>query len=714
MPGSIATGSSGSAPSVVQFGLFEADLVAHELRKSGVRVRLQEQPFHVLTLLLQRPGEVVAREQLREAVWPAGTFIEFDRGLNTAVKKIRSALGDSADNPRFIETLPRKGYRFIAPVFSVDPSTRPAGKSETRWLWYAIAVCLSLLLVGAGAWLGSNHASPEAYPTAVPLTTYPGVESQPSFSPDGNQVAFIWDGEQRDSFHIYVKQIGVEKPVRLTYGRAADSQPAWSPDGRYIAWVRDLQNGKLTLFLMPSIGGPERKLREIRAQWAVRRHWTLAWSTDGKWLAFPERDSDIPADETTAIAALAVETSEQRRLTYPKPGEVDAPGAFSPDGRTLAFRRGTNSTAELFILPLSQDLKPQGVPRQITRQQQFATGFAWTPDGRDIVYYTERASRGEMWRVPAFSSRTPRRVAFAGDQVGSLAISARGHRLAYERLRLDTNIWRMDLRNAGGKSGKPIQLISSTWNDGVPQYSPDGNRIAFVSDRSGYNEIWISRDDGSEPFPLTSLRRRNKLGPPRWSRDGKQIYCDSSTDGNFQVFVVDLDGGKPRFLTNERFDSALPAPSHDGRWLYFASSRSGRFEIWKMPVEGGEPLQVTRNWGWVGFESPDGNYLYYANSVDVTDLWRLRLTDGLEEKVATGVVGRSLCMGGEGIYFARPPQTGGNRIERLSLASGKTTLIATTPQPISWFLGVSPDERYLLFTGTDQRGSDLMLAENFR
>src|SRR5438132_12976614 len=111
---------------LLRFGTFEVDVYAGELRKQGVRIKLQEQPFRVLTLLLQRPGEVVTREELRSSTWTADTFVDFDNSLNTSINKLREALGDSADSPRFIETLPRRGYRFIAPVTGEDGKTRRA------------------------------------------------------------------------------------------------------------------------------------------------------------------------------------------------------------------------------------------------------------------------------------------------------------------------------------------------------------------------------------------------------------------------------------------------------------------------------------------------------------------------------------------------------------------------------------------------------------
>ena len=184
----------------VRFGLFELDLAAGELRKQGRKIKLQDQPFQVLELLVNRPGAVVTREEMQKALWPADTFVEFDQGLNTAIKKIRLALGDSADNPRFIETIPRKGYRFIAPV---EPGPReasagpqnvapPEPRRSRRLIWIAAAITIAI----AGALVTFGLRTPLAEPaeSAVPITKDRGIAHHPSFSPDGSQVAFSWNG----------------------------------------------------------------------------------------------------------------------------------------------------------------------------------------------------------------------------------------------------------------------------------------------------------------------------------------------------------------------------------------------------------------------------------------------------------------------------------------------------------------------------------------
>jgi DNA-binding winged helix-turn-helix (wHTH) protein len=222
---------SASGRRVVQFGVFELDLHAGELRKSGVRLSLPAQSFQVLALLLERPGDLVTREELRQRLWPSGTFVDFEHGLNAVVNRLRETLGDSADRPRIIETVPRRGYRFVgtvqrpspaAPV-AVEPSPEPAGGTtpsvgSVRHPKVATAVAAVLALaVGFGAWLywrapGASMLPPKV----VRLTTLAGIEDLPAFSPDGQQVAFRWDGENHDNADIYVTLVGSQAVRRLT------------------------------------------------------------------------------------------------------------------------------------------------------------------------------------------------------------------------------------------------------------------------------------------------------------------------------------------------------------------------------------------------------------------------------------------------------------------------------------------------------------------
>ena len=709
--------ASDTAPKVVQFGMFEADLSAREVRKSGRKIKLQDQPFQVLALLLEHAGQVVDREQLREAVWPDGTFVEFDSSLNTAIKKIRQALGDSAENPRFVETLPRKGYRFIAPVSCAAPvvpaSVPPGAFRRTRWIGVIIASGLGAVAI---AWfLANRHSQPEAVVAPVPFTTYPGMETQPSFSPDGERVAFAWNGGKGLNFHIYVKQIGTEKPLQLTNSPALDSRPAWSPDGRLVAFIREFPDGRAGIFVVPGIGGPEKIVAESRRAMTMRRSFSPAWTPDNQWLAFPDQDSDNPADQTSSVYALRLGTGERRRLTQAPAGALDLTGAFSRDGRSLVFYRLQPAAAEVYVLRLSRDFQPEGQAEALTSTGTFTTSPAWTPDGREIVYVSLGVrSAGTVWRVPVRPPGKPTRLRELGDDIRTLAVSGQGNRLVFERALVDRDIWRIDVGAPPGQAGPPVRLISSSYPNGSPSYSPDGHRIAFASARSGHNELWICASDGSDPVQLTSLNG-GQVGPPRWSPDGKRIFFDSNAGGKSRIYVIGEDGRNLRRLTDQAANDALPSLSADGHWIYFASSRSGQWEIWKMPAEGGEATAVTSNGGYVAFESPDGKYLYYARSLGAGSLWRRSLAGGPEREVAKPVLGNSLASTRHGIYFARPPAPGGgNEVGEYTFATGQVRTLATTPQPVYWYLSVSPDERFLLYTGTAPLRSDLMLVNNFR
>jgi len=364
--------------------------------------------------------------------------------------------------------------------------TLPTGGRKS-WPAWAGGLVILFLIVAAGFW--RLFLRPEGNqglaPRTVPLTSYVGTECCASFSPDGNQVAFEWDGPRQDNADIYVKLIGTENAVRLTTDPADDISPAWSPDGRYIAFLRVLSENKAGVFLVPSIGGPQRKLAEI-SDWS----WGgLAWYPNGKWLAVPDQNS---------ISLLSVDTGEKRKLTFPPAASSDDSPAFSPDGQRLAFSRNVALTSEIYLLVLSGDLAPKGEPKQLTSKHHFGKWPVWTADGREIIASLGLISEfheAELWRIPVDRGGMPQPVpTFIKGR--NPAISRRGDRLAFTRLLSDDNIWRVEVPGPNRKASDPISLISSTYADAAPQYSPDGKRIVFTSARSGHTEIWVCASDG--------------------------------------------------------------------------------------------------------------------------------------------------------------------------------------------------------------------------
>ena len=244
----------------------------------------------------------------------------------------------------------------------------------------------------------------------------------------------------------------------------------------------------------------------------------------------------------------------------------------------------------------------------------------------------------------------------------------------------------------------------------MPQYSPDGRKIAFQSNRSGSVEVWTCDADGSNCLQITSCDG----GGPRWSPDSRYLSFDSTAEGQPEVYVVAADGGKPRRITYHPANDVLSSWSHDGRWIYFASDRGGRYEIWKAPKDGGEAVQVTRSGGYSAFESSDGKYIYYtkfspASSFYGDGLFRMPAQGGEETQVLKGRVSIFFQVTSKGIYFHTNAQT----IQFLDAATGKISTIAKLDE-VEQSIGVSPDDAYVVWEQTDQNNTDLMLVEGFR
>lgn len=214
----------------VQFGCFELDLADNTLRKSGRRVHLQSQPLKVLGAPVEASGNIVTRAQLKALVWPSDTFVDFDKSLNTAIMKIRHALGDSAQSPRYLETVPRLGYRFLAPVTILNTPViqRPEQRASRRGLLLTGCAVAAVMLAASYFVSAFRSQTRQAYLPSVPLTTFAGSEIVPSFSPDGEKIVFAWDGERQHNFDIYTKEIASGRLNRLTDDPHDDLSPTWS------------------------------------------------------------------------------------------------------------------------------------------------------------------------------------------------------------------------------------------------------------------------------------------------------------------------------------------------------------------------------------------------------------------------------------------------------------------------------------------------------
>jgi Tol biopolymer transport system component/DNA-binding winged helix-turn-helix (wHTH) protein len=760
-------GSAEGKNGLIHFGPFELDPDAEQLRKRGVVLKLQPQQFVVLLMLAQRAGEIVTRQEIQQHVWGDGTFVDFDRAINYCINQIRSTLGDNAERPRYIETIPRRGYRFIAPVearpFGRLPSREPAslpgtaapakpeiteqsanlGARRNPGFWPRVAVVAGfILLLGAallhyGGWqtrrspssesrslvragtgaVGQSAGSRVLAPAVMPLTSNPGNEIQPGFSPDGNQVVYAFNEGGEGPYHIYVKAVGSDQTVRLTSGPSDDMSPAWSPDGESIAFIRLGSEGGASVMIVSSSGGNVRKLASIAIDLLHMNDTRVSWSPDGDWIA----TSEVNSAGTSRLILISARTGQKKNLNYDPPKfDADVEPSFSPDGRYLVFARHISPpVADIFVLELPRDEGALVELRQLTNRNRRCGNPVWSADGQEILFIRGEAGAGSrIWRVAAFREEEARLVENVGEGSASIAFSPRSNRLAYSKGARDQNIWRMNLDSESSEPApnhreSMVPLIASTRDDAQPQFSPDGRLIAFRSDRSGDPEIWIANSDGSGERQLTRLKAEISAGA-HWSPNGKEIVFHSRPSGNANLYVVNVETGAYRQLTTGHTENYMPSWSHDGEWIYFGSGRDGTEQIWRMPAGGGSATRLTKNGGAMPLESPDGKQVFYTKTTE-PGLWMLSLENGDESKILPSTAGfECFTMGKRGIYFERKAERSGFVISYMSLSDHVVRDVATIRAPVGDGLSVSPDERSILITQIDHAGSDLFLVENFK
>ena len=746
---------------LTKFDELELDLGCYQLRRNGNVLKLEKAPMELLILLVAKKGQLVSREEIIEKLWGRNVFVDSEHGVNTAIRKVRQVLNDDREQPRFIETIVGKGYRFVAAIKVVPARTasefvsqnpafgrenghssgiqptqlvtaellegkvprqqtednsealeRPPGavghvallirrplKAVPLWLRAGFLVLLS----GIGIWRFSRSRAEAPLPSieVVPLVGLPGFETSPAFSPDGNQVAFALHSKENSG--IYTTVVGGEKSLRLT-SNSGDCCPRWSPDGRQVAFCRPSEEG-VAIYVIPALGGIEHRLYSGPVSVFPR---SLDWSPDGKVLAF----SESHADKThTRIALLSLVDSTTRPLTSPSGQDLDFGPAFSPDGSTVAFVRGivAGVVEDVYVVPAAG-----GAPKRLTFDNCFILGITWTPDGREIVFSSMRGRLASLWRISA-SGGTPRPVAGVG--AGSWpAISPKGNQLIYQNGGFKNDIWRVDLKDEKHRQGPPAQVISGKGGAGRPHFSPDGKRIAFESDRLGYPEIWACDSDGSDCGQLTSLR--GTAGAARWSPDGHYIAFEFRPKEHSEVFLLEVGGGMPRLLaTLPGADNGGPNWSRDGKWIYFYSDRGGgSFQLWKIQLNGGPPVQVTKNGGVFAAESADNRFLYYSK-FDVPGIWKMPLQGGEETRVLDQPAGNdwyNWALTRDGIYFLDSSSRTNAAVKFFDFATGEKRTIFTSDKPPSMGLAVSADGRSILYAQTQLAESSIMLVKNFR
>ena len=662
----------------------------------------------------------------------SGVDLEFERILcKTLAKDPKARYQSAVDLLVDLRTLQknrdlgRSKSRTAAYVSRTRPQTavaspsskEPEGNKPLRR--YLIPAALAAVLVLAVAIVPRffRPMGPRRFDAVrlTPITSDAGTESFASFSPDGSQIVYVWDGGEAGQADIYVRLVeGGGTPLRLTDHPAPESSPAWSPDGRYVAFVRH-ERGKSGVYLIPPIGGAERKLTELRAHPRTRSFRLLAWSPDGQTLAVARSPA---RDEPGGIVLLDLQTSRTTTLVAQglgaqgRPGTLSHSPAFSPDGASLALIRTAGLLSSDIYLAAADGTG--GEPRRVTSEEELIDGLAWMADGESLVFSSQQRGVSGLWRVRA-SGGPIHPFPAAGENARLPAISAKGDRLAFTRTVLDLNIWRAELSGDTLEGAEARVIIASTRSDKSPRFSPDASRIAFVSDRSGAANVWVADGDGSNPRKLTSYD-----GPvpsnPLWSPGGDRIAIQVSAGSETNIDLISPSGGAPRRLTSRGFTGRVAGWSRDGEWIYLSRGGEG---LWKLPVDPDASPQAVPlpNLSRFVSESPDGAFLFYSAGRRDVRLWQVPVAGGqgapLPDEVAPWGAHR-WTVTRRGIFFLDRD----SNLKLYDLAAETITSLGRFEAMAAGSPGdgfsIADDGRAVLFTRADRDEADLNLIEGFQ
>ncbi|MDX1570227.1 MAG: winged helix-turn-helix domain-containing protein [Xanthomonadales bacterium] len=650
----------------------------------------------VLAYLAERPRRAVSRDELMDAVW--ADAYPTDDVLSHAVTELRRAFGDDVRNSRVIETIPKVGYRLLQEpeVGSADlmaseaPVRRRAGGM-------AAAFVVGAAVGALGLYLGLPEPEPlvqeipgDPLKQSFPVTALPAAEWMPAVSDDGRQVAFVMNAEPGAMTDIYIKPIGGEIASPLTATpELGEYSPAWSPDGRQIAYMQ-FGEDRCDVVVKPVAGGLERRLADCMGD-AITY---LDWSPDGTHLL----QTSYP-DGIAAISRLGIETGEVQLLEYTRTTEHDVQPKYSPDGRWIAFRRGANPRSELYLVD-----RDGGAARALTDLGSRIFGFDWVDSDR--IWFCARSEGPPVLWETVLSTGSTRQISATCAYGLSTAPHARV--LAFEE-----HVGHQDLKLFAVGEAEGQAAFVSTRDERDAAFSPAGDRIVFVSNRSGDDQLWLGDPATGQALQLTRLAGLN-LAQPRFSPDGQKIVFLGRGGGQESLYRVIISSGIVERLSSpeERVRAGSMAP--DGS-VFLTSNRSGTWEIWQLDPASGERSQFTDAGGHRPMLPGDG-YVYYTK-LDQYRLWRRPVSGGAEEAVSDAVnyaVHEHWFVQPGALFLPRSLEDEGLAVLRIDLDGGETTeLLRFEPESGLKLSDISPDGDTILMSEVSDAREDILAVTNF-
>jgi DNA-binding winged helix-turn-helix (wHTH) protein/Tol biopolymer transport system component len=610
----------------LRFGQFEVDLLEGKLFNRGVPVRIENQPFQILVALLERPAEVVEREELRDRLWPSGTYVDFDEGVNTAISKLRYALHDSAETPVFVETVPRRGYRFLAPISDVTTIEAPSGTVSTaaasanepgaasssesdaasnppernrrafpKGAALAASLIALLVLVVAGGWAAyrwrtraSQAVSREAMEIRKLADT--SVVDQIAISPDGRYVVYAHRTGEKSSLRMRQLESGGDVEV-LSPDDTNFVGLTFSPDGSYLYYVRSNKedHGYKALFVMPALGGPSRKLiTDIDSP--------VSFSPDGRQFVFTR---GFPMKNAVEIRIASPDGTGEHLLTTMQ--ESDAgyqPGAtWSPDGRTIAvpaISRGKKSTSGLYAISV-----PEGSQRELYSTVGAVGRSVWLPDGSAMLatLFEQNNRRGQLWTISFPLGKKERITNDLSDYSTTLDMTPDGKSAVTAGWSVVSNIW----ATAAADTSRLDQITSGDTAMFEAVETNEGKLLV-----AGGGELWIMNANGSARASFAKLEGYGICSC------GTFVIAEVAQDGQQHIVRINADGSHATSLAKGDLSTLTCSP--DGKFVFYLDLSPPQ-RILRIPIEGGAATEIAKvpGDGLMGTleVSNDGKYLAF-------------------------------------------------------------------------------------------------------
>ena len=699
---------AGAPPFRVGAWLVRPDL--NRLDCDGKSARIEPRVMQVLVALARRPGEVVTRDAILTTVWE-GVVVQ-EEALTHAISRLRRVFGDDPKSARFIETIPKRGYRLMAKVTPAETPASPAAPPQAApdrpfrigHLTFLLLIAAAIIaIVGAGGWF-SDRAPASLVLEGKPFTSFPGREITPAVSPDGTRVAFAWNSEEGTGFDLYVKQREVETPLRLTADPGHEHSPEWSPDGSRLAYV-GVSDGRSVVNTIPAVGGTPRQVFEAPEHGGVQ---DLDWDPTSDRLVlstFPE-----PGGKN-GLLLLSLKSLESRPIATTQDGiHGDTLPAYAPDGRLIAFARGDAiGLQDIYLVDAGGEKL-----RRLTSTRKKIRGLDWTPDGEALIVSCGPAPTGEfrLYRV-SLDDGALCWLPTSGRRVLEPSLATQDGCLVYQEEEYHCHLTRMPISRSPVRAEDLPRFAPSSRSDYGARYSPSGNRVAFISMRSGAAEVWICDGDGKNPRQVTSFGGAY-VENVRWSYDEDRVAFNATPGDYSAVYVAEIETGMTRRVTSLDRHEEFLCWSHEKNQLYYKGRHEESWQTYRATLGGEEEELVLPFELYMLSESDRGDALFYVKA-DAPGFWTSAKDGANESLVFTEPAARLACywkVTAEGVFLFRTTE-GPSELAFFDFATKQAESLCPLPS-VQWILlDVAPDGKSLLYDRVDRIETDLVIVDGF-